>query len=106
LETLHGGKERFQKQELVEHLVSRMAQLKQTGIRLEDRLANALSFQVRLAHFLQYCADRRILTESSPDTYIIQREKVLGRTEPNYWQNPIQYSYNELRSLREVYPGL
>ena len=106
LETLHSGKERFQKQELAEHLVSRMAQLKRAGLRLEDSLANALSFQARLDHFLQYCVDRRILTKSSPDTYVIQREKVLGRTGPNYWQNPIQYSYNELRSLREVYPGL
>jgi 1-acyl-sn-glycerol-3-phosphate acyltransferase len=106
LETLHSGKEYFQKQELAEYLVSRMAQLKRAGLRLEDRLANALSFQARLDHFLQYCANRRILTKSSPDNYIIQRERVLGRTEPDYWQNPIQFSYNELRSLREVYPGL
>jgi hypothetical protein len=106
LETLHGSKGRFQKQELTEHLVSRMAQLKRAGLRLEDRMANALSFHVRLDHFLQYCVDRRILTKSSPDTYVIQRENVLGGTGPNYWQNPIQYSYNELRSLREVYPSL
>jgi 1-acyl-sn-glycerol-3-phosphate acyltransferase len=106
LETLHSAKEYFQKQELAEHLVLRMARLKRAGLRLEDRLANALSFQACLGHFLKYCVDRGILTKSLPDTYVIRREKVLGRTGPNYWQNPIQFSYNELRSLREVYPGL
>ena len=106
LETLHGSKERFQKQELAEHLFSHVVEVNRAGLRLEDRLANRPSFQARLDHFLQYCIDRRILTKSSPDTYVIQREKVLGRTGSDYWQNPVQYSHNELRSLREVYPGL
>jgi hypothetical protein len=106
LKTLHDGKERFQKQELTEHLFSYMVKVKRAGLRLEDRLANRPSFQARLDHFLQYCADRLILTKSSLDTYVIQRENVLGRTGSDYWQNPVQYSYNELRSLREIYLSL
>jgi hypothetical protein len=58
LETLQSGKEHFQKQESAEHLVSRMAQLKLAGVRLQDRLADASSFQARLDHFLQYCVAR------------------------------------------------
>ena len=106
VETLRASKERFQKHELAEHLLSRMVEMKQAGLRLADSLANRPLFQRRLNHFLQYCTDRLILTEGSPDIYVIQREKVLGRTGANYLQNPVQYSYNELCSLREVYADL
>jgi 1-acyl-sn-glycerol-3-phosphate acyltransferase len=106
METLHASKERFQKQELAEHLLSRVVEMKRVGLCLADNLANRPLFQRRLDHFLQYCIDRLILTKSSPDTYVIQREKVLGRTGSDYLQNPVQYSYSELCSLREVYPDL
>jgi hypothetical protein len=106
METLHSSKERFQKQELAEHLLSRVGEMKLIGLRLADSLANRSLFQRRLNHFLQYCIDRLILTKSPPDTYVIQRENVLGITGSDYLQNPVQYSYNELCSLREVYPNL
>ena len=69
LETLQGNKERFQKQEIAEHLLSHVAEAKRVGLRLEDCLASRSSFPARLDHFLQYCTDRQILTKSMPDTY-------------------------------------
>ena len=106
LETLHGSEQRFQKQELAGHLFSHAVELERAGLRLADSLVDAASFKASLDRFLRYCVDKGILIKSSHDTYVIRREKVLSTTGSDYWQNPVQFSSNELRSLREVYPGL
>jgi len=105
LEILRDGKECFQKQAIAQCLLSHVVEMKQKGLNITDNLLNGQSFSTRLRHFLQYCIDQRILTKKSPDSYIVQRDNVLGKTGANYWPSPIQYSQNELLSLKEVYFG-
>ncbi len=73
------------------------------GLRLDDRLMKKESFNKRLNDFISYCRTKHILEQTAPNIYTIDRDKVLNTTGLRHWENPVQYSSNEIKSLRELF---
>lgn len=102
--SLQAGCEVIHQDRLASELASKVQVLKNAGIRLDDRLIARPSFDRRLYDFIGYCRSKHILERSAPGTFIIKQDKVLNSTGYRHWENPVQYSSNELKSLQELFP--
>ncbi len=99
---LEEGNDTVHLDELAEELALMVERLDNDNLRLDDRLKTEASFNRRLHDFIGYCLDKKIISELSPGTYIINREEVIN--DKDFWhrENPVEYSSNEIRSLREI----
>ncbi|MFC1944664.1 hypothetical protein ACFLX5_04145 [Chloroflexota bacterium] len=102
LNKLHSGHKLVYEDDLVRDLFSHAQTLKDRGLVLDDRLIQEKGFRRRLREFIGYCLAKRILTKAAPGTFLIDRDLVLNATGCNHWENPVQYSSNELHSLEEM----
>ena len=102
LRSLQAGRDVIHQDELASELASKVQALKNAGLRLDDRLVDSPSFDRRLFDFIGYCLKKHILEGNTPGIYVINRDKVLHSTGLRHWENPVQYSSNEIKSLQEL----
>jgi len=100
--SLKAHREVINKDELASELKSKVRELSSSGLRLDNRLIAKSSFDRRLHDFIGYCRSKHILEESTPGIFIIKRDKILSGTGFRHWENSVQYSSNELKSLLEL----
>ena len=93
LRTLHKGKETIEEKVLVDAVVGRAQELAGIGCRLEDRLATRQYISRRAHDFIGYCRHKRILSETGDNSYLINKDKVLGDMGCKHWQNAV-YTLN------------
>lgn len=105
VQTLSSGHDEIYEDELSDKLFLRVQALKRIGLRIEESLLSEHSFNQRLYDFISYCLSQHILQRTASHVFIISLDKVLNGTGCNHWENPVQYSFNELRSLFEQYPA-
>ena len=106
LRNLQEGREVIYQDEFASELTSRAQGLNNAGLHLDDRLTKKSSFDRRLYDFISYCRSKHILEGTTPGIYTINRDKVLNTTGLRHWENPVQYSSNEIKSLQELFPIL
>ena len=106
LQMLDAGYEVIREEELASKLAFRVQSMKNSGFRLDARLLAEHSFHRRLRDFVSYCLGKGILERVGPGSFVISRDKVLNNTGYRHWESPVQYSNNELQSLRELFPTL
>jgi len=104
LRSLQAGCEVIHQDELERELTSEARRLNNAGLRLDDRLTKKSSFDRRLHDFVGYCCSKHILERTTTSNYAINRDKVLNTTGLRHWENPVQYSSNEIKSLQELLP--
>jgi len=100
---LLGGSEVVSEEDFINKLISWVRLLKRVGLRLDGRLILENSLRRYLRDFRGYCLDKHILEKAGTGSYLIVRNRVLNTVGYNHWENPVQYSSNELRSLQEVF---
>jgi len=104
LQRLETGHEIIHEDELADELTSRVQALQKAGLRLDERLIIKHSFDKRIHDFISYCQKKHLLEKAAPGTFLIKRARVLNGSGPKSWSKPVQYSRNELHSLREQFP--
>lgn len=91
--------------EVVKMISSKAKSLKASGFRLEDRLLDERSFQIRLHDFISYCLKKHILKKAGSGTFQIIKGNILNSGGCRHWENPVRYSSNEMESLQEICLG-
>lgn len=99
---LDAGYEVVRKNEIASELFSQVQALKNSRFRLDDRLIVEHSFHKRLHDFIGYCLAKRILRKVTSSSFIVDRDRVINTADCNHWENPVQYSNNELQSLQKL----
>ncbi len=106
LRSLQAGHKVIHQDEMARELTLGVQKLNNAGLRLDDRLTVKPFFDRRLHDFIGYCCNKHILEGNTPGIYVINRDKVLNSSDFSHWENPVQYSSNEIKSLQELFPIL
>ncbi len=104
LQALQDRSEIIEEKELYEALINRAEDLNGKGLRLEEGMSHEPSMRKRFHNFIGFCKEKHIIRRQNNGNLLINRKTVLDTKGTNYWQNPVVYSANEIKSLLEFAP--